>query len=233
METRVEIDRLKDVYHEYAVRGFGQSKWSVANRGNQAILGERLLKTREFLQKTGFLPLENRRILDVGCGTGELLNVFENWGARPDNLFGIDLIPDRIRAAQMNFPGFTFQLANAETLPFADRTFDLVSVFTVFTSILSRRMALNIGLEIDRILSSGGGVIWYDFRLDNPFNQHVRRITRKNVQRLFPGFKVSLETISLLPPLARRLGSLTNLLYPRLSSFPFLRSHYLGVLQKP
>ncbi|MDB6063919.1 MAG: methylase [Pedosphaera sp.] len=233
METRSEVDRLRKVYREYAVRGFGQSKWSPANKGNQAVLEECHLKIRELLQQTGFFPLENRRILDVGCGTGERLAAFEDLGARPENLFGVDLIPDRIRVARQNHRRIAFQLANAEALPFADRTFDLVIVFTVFTSILNRRMAANVCSEINRVLVSGGAVLWYDFRMHNPLNRHVRGISRKQIQSLFPGFKPFLETISLLPPLARRLGRLTNLLYPTLGSFPILRSHYLGVLTKP
>lgn len=233
METRSEVDRLQAVYREYAARGFGQSKWSSANEGNQAIRDECQRQLRELLRRTAFLPFADRRVLDVGCGAGERLAAFENFGARPENLSGVDLIPDRIRAARQNYPRINFELANAETLPFADGTFDLVSVFTVFTSILDRRMAANICGEIVRVLAPGGGVIWYDFRLNNPLNRHVRGISRRRIQNLFPGFKMNLKTISLLPPLARRLGRLTHRLYPPLSSVPFLRSHYLGVLIKP
>ena len=233
METSLEVDRLERVYREYAARGFGQSKWSLANKGNRAILEECLRKMREKLEKTGFFPLDKRRILDVGCGTGERLAALADLGAKPENLFGVDLIPDRIDEARRNHPGITFQSANAENLPFADRAFDLVSVFTVFTSILSCRMAAQVCLEINRVLMSGGAVIWYDFRMHNPWNRHVRGISRHQIQKLFPDYKLHLESISLLPPLARRLGWLTNLAYSPLSSIPFLRSHYLGVLTKP
>jgi SAM-dependent methyltransferase len=233
METHVEVDRLRDVYRGYSARGLSRSKWSADNSGNQAIQRERGLKTQELLQRAGFLPLGSRRILDVGCGTGEILAGFEPLGARWENLFGVDVIPERIRTARQNFPQITFQLANAESLPFPDGSFDLIAVFTVFTSILNRQMAANVAREITRALRSGGAVLWYDFRLDNPFNEHVRGMSRKNIQGLFPDFKTSLETVSLLPPLARRLGSLTNLLYPRLRAFPFLRTHYLGLLTKP
>ena len=233
METRTEVDRLREVYQQYTDFGFGQSKWSNANRGNQALRGERELKARELLQRAGFFPLTDRRILDVGCGTGEQLGIFADWGAKPENLFGIDLIPERIRTAQINFPQITFQFANAESLPFADRSFDLVAVFTVFTSILDQHMAANICSEIKRILAPGGGVLWYDFRMNNPCNKHVRGASRKQIQRLFPGFKLTLESISLLPPLARRLGALTDRLYAPLVSLPFLRTHLLGLLTKP
>jgi ubiquinone/menaquinone biosynthesis C-methylase UbiE len=233
METRTEVDRLKGVYRRYSARDFGRTKWSAANRGNQAIRGERERKTRELLERFGLFPFADRRILDVGCGTGEQLALFERWGARPEKLFGVDLIPDRIRRARQRFPQITFQLANAESLPFHDGSFDLVSTFTVFTSILNRQMAANIGREINRILAPGGSVLWYDFRMNNPFNQHVRGVSRRRVQRLFPGFKVVLEAISLLPPLARHLGSFTDRLYGPLRAVPFLRTHLLGLLTKP
>jgi len=210
METRSEVDRLQEVYREYAVRGFGQSKWSPANRGNQAVWNECQLKLQALLENTGFSPLQSRRVLDVGCGTGERLSALEGLGARPENLFGVDLLPERIQTARQHYPQFTFQLANAESLPFADGAFDLVTVFTVFTSILDQRMAANVSREITRVLASGGGVLWYDFRMASPLNRHVRGIGRKQIQNLFPGFRMNLETLSLLPPLARRLGRLTE-----------------------
>ncbi len=233
MEARTEVDRLRQVYQQYTDRGFRHSKWSSANPGNRAIQGERERKTLELLQRTGFFPLAGRRILDVGCGTGEQLGMFEDWGASPEGLFGVDLMPERIRAAQQNFPGITFQLANAESLPFPDGFFNLVATFTVFTSILNREMTANICGEISRVLAPGGGVLWYDFRVNNPFNKHVRGVSRKRIGTLFPGFRVALETVSLLPPLARRLGGLTDRLYQPLGSLPFLRTHLLGLLTKP
>ena len=233
MESRAEVDRLREVYQRYAARGFGDSKWSNSNPGNQAIQGERERKIRELLEDSGFFPLADRRILDVGCGTGEQLGMFVDWGAKPENLFGIDLIPERIQTAQQNFPRLTFQLANAESLPFQECSFELVAAFTVFTSILSRRMAANICAEISRVLAPGGGVLWYDFRMNNPFNKHVRGVSRKRIESLFPGFNLRLEAISLLPPLARRLGTYTDRLYKPLGSLPFLKTHLAGLLTKP
>ena len=233
METHSEVERLQHVYREYNLRGLGRSKWSPANRGNQAIRDECQARLGEALRRSGFLPLTNRRVLDVGCGSGARLAAFEDMGAHAENLFGIDLIPERINAARNNYEGITFKLANAESIPFGDGLFDLVAVFTVFTSILNPQMAANVSAEITRVLTPGGGVIWYDFRMNNPANRNVHGISRRQIRKLFPGFKLNLERISLLPPLARRLGRMTNLLYPVMSSFPFLRTHYLGILIKP
>ena len=233
MQVHSEVERLKLVYQDYGERGWGQTKWSVTNRGNQAIQQERERKLELLLQRAGFFPLGQRRILDVGCGTGETLARFEAWGARRDNLFGVDLLADRIRNAKESFPEMTFQEANAEALPFANGYFDLVTVFTVFTSILDPQMARNVSREIHRVLRSGGAVVWYDFRMNNPFNPHVRGISRKGIRNLFPEFRSRLVSITLIPPLARRWGFLTDLLYPCFAMLPFLRSHYLGLLVKP
>jgi ubiquinone/menaquinone biosynthesis C-methylase UbiE len=233
METLSEVARLQEVYRQYAARDLGGSKWSPANKGNQAIRHECQVKLRELLFRTGFLPLQDRRILDLGCGAGERLAEFQKYGARPENLLGVDLIPERISAARANYPRIKFEVSNAEALPVPEDAFDLVAVFTVFTSILDRRMAANICREIDRVLVRGGGVIWYDFRMDNPANRNVHGISRRRIHELFPGFEMDLQTISLLPPIARRLGRLTSALYPILCAAPFLRSHYLGVLKKP
>jgi len=233
METHSEVDRLKEVYREYGERGWRKTKWALTNKGNQAIRQERERKLEELLRRAGFLPLSNRRILDVGCGTGEILDGFEAWGAQPENLFGVDLMTDRIRRAKENFPAMNFQQANAEVLSFANGFFDLVAVFTVFTSILDSQMTLNLSREINRVLRSRGAVVWYDFRMNNPFNPHVRGISRKGIRDLFPEFRSRLVSITLMPPLARRWGSLTGTLYPCFASLPFLRSHYLGLLVKP
>jgi len=233
MQVHSEVDRLKLVYQEYGERGLGKTKWSLTNRGNQAIRRERERKLEQLLQRAGFLPLGQRRILDVGCGTGETLAGFKAWGARPDNLFGVDLLADRIRRAKENFPAMNFQEANAEALPFANGFFDLVTVFTVFTSILDPQMTRNLSRETNRVLRSGGAVVWYDFRMNNPMNPHVRGISRNDIRQLFPEFDARLVSITLMPPLARRCGSLTDLLYPCFAALPFLRSHYLGLLVKP
>src|SRR5687767_952571 len=113
-ETYSEVDRLKEAYSGYEARGYAQSKWSGANRGNQAIEQERWRALEHLLQSAGFIPLDNRRILDIGCGSGKILAGFESWGAKRQNLFGVDLLADRIKRAKEQFPEITFRETNAE-----------------------------------------------------------------------------------------------------------------------
>jgi ubiquinone/menaquinone biosynthesis C-methylase UbiE len=154
-------------------------------------------------------------------------------GAQPRNLYGIDLLSDRIEEARESHPDLNFQCANAEKLDFHDASFDLVLLFTVLSSILDPGMAMNVAREVARVLKPGGGVLWYDFRYNNPRNPNVRGVTIRRIKNLFPEFTMHLRTLTLLPPVARRLGRLTKLLYPVLASIPLLRTHYLGLLMKP
>jgi ubiquinone/menaquinone biosynthesis C-methylase UbiE len=60
------------------------------------------------------------------------------YGARPENLYGIDLLDERIEEAKRLSPNIDFRCGNAEELPYEDGLFDIVIQFTVFTSILDR-----------------------------------------------------------------------------------------------
>lgn len=226
-----EEERIQRVYRNY-VSTNKTATWSAANPGNLTAYQRRRSALRSMLQNMGFWPLANRRILDVGCGLGDVLAGFTQWGAEPSNLVGVDLLEDRIETAKIRYPTVRFERSNAEQLAFEDRSFDLVLYFTVFSSILDDTMARNVASEGARLLKSNGAVIWYDFRYPSP-NRNTRPMQRVDIQKLFPDFSLLLRTITLLPPLARRLSRLTPVLYPLLAAIPPLRSHYLGLLVKP
>jgi SAM-dependent methyltransferase len=233
MTTSHEVQRLRKVYRDYRESGYSQTHWSATNPGNRAIVCERREGLHQMLAAAGLLPLSCRRILDVGCGSGQELASFMQWGALPVSLYGVDLLPDHVEAAKQQYPELHVQCGNAERLEMPDASFDLVVLFTVFTSILDSEMARNVAREVTRVLAPGGAVVWYDFRYNNPFNAHVRGMSRAAIRELFPAFALHLRAVTLLPPIARRLGRMTRALYPMLSMLPLLRTHYLGFLVKP
>lgn len=226
-----EIDRIMKVYEYYRLEE-RNIRWSLENLGNAMIYHERQRVIRELLARMGFFPLDKRMILEIGCGEGSVLGSLQHWGANPENMFGVDLLPIRIECAKKNFPNIHFECANAENLNFPDGQFDLVVFFTVFSSILDESMKNNIASEAIRLLKPYGAILWYDFRYNNPDNPHVRGIKIHDISRLFPSFTFYLRSITLLPPLARRLGRMTRILYPILSSVPILRTHYAGIFIK-
>jgi SAM-dependent methyltransferase len=228
-----EVRRLKAVYSSYRSDERVGTRWAWGNAGNLASSAERVGALERILAAAGLLPLATRRILDVGCGAGRILADLLGWGASPASLHGIDLLPAQVERARRTFPGVDVREGNAEHLPFPDGAFDLVTLFTVFTSILDDEMQRNVAGEVRRVLRPGGSVVWYDFRYGNPYNPNVRGMPRRAIRALFPGFELHLRPVTVLPPLARRLGLATPVLYPALSRLPFLLTHWVGLLTKP
>lgn len=224
-----ESERIARAYE--LMEAHAGSRWSLANRGNQAILAERRAAFHRLLDRAGLVPLAGRRVLEVGSGTGTELAWLVSVGAEPALMHGVDLLPHRVEAARRAFPDIDFIAANAERLEFADATFDLVLALTVFSSILERGMAQGVASEIVRVVKPGGHLLWYDVRYDSVRNPNVKAVPRSMVHELFPTFEGRLETITLLPPLARRLGPATPIAYPMLSRVPPLRSHLVGLLR--
>ena len=226
-----EADRIARAYQGLEERSKG--RWDPANPGNRAILEQRRRATRDLLEKGGLLPLGDRPVLEVGSGSGAELAWLRQLGASSSSLLGVDLLPDRVAQAARTYPEIEFRQGNAERLELESAHFQLVLAITIFSSILDPGMATNVAAEVERVLAPGGALLWYDVRYDSVSNRNVRAVTAARVRELFPSLRGELETTTLLPPLARRLGALTGGAYPLLSALPPLRSHLIGLLRKP
>ena len=224
-----EVARLGEVYEGYRREG---AKWRLTNPGNRAILAERQTATRRALTECGLLPLAGRRVLEVGSGIGGELAWLLELGARPADLVGVDLLADRVAEARLEHPDLRFEVADGQRLDFPRASFDLVLALTLFSSTLepSRRSA--VATEMSRVLRPGGAILWYDVRVGNPRNPNLLAMPRAELKRLFPTLEVKARSITVAPPLARRLGPLTGPLYPVLAAIPALRSHLLATIQE-
>jgi SAM-dependent methyltransferase len=196
------------------------------------------------LKQEGAFPLDDRRILEVGCGGGDWLVDFERWGAARERLAGIELDPARAAKAGARLgavrddlgtvlcPGADVRAGDATKLPWDDQSFDLVLQSTVFTSILDPNVKRAVAGEMLRVLAPGGFVLWYDFFFDNPRNRGVRGITRREMVELFPDCTHQLRRITLAPPLTRRLVPLTWIGAAVLEKLKLLNTHYLAVIRR-
>jgi len=208
------------------------AKWSLTNAGNRAILAERRAATRAALADRGLLPLAGRPVLEVGSGTGGELAWLLELGARPADLVGVDLLPDRVAEARIEHPDLRFEVADGQRLPFPAAAFDLVLALTLFSSILEPARRSTVSAEMCRVLRPGGAILWYDVRMGNPGNPNLLAMPHGELERLFPTLKVRARSITVAPPLARRLGALAGVLYPVLAAIPALRSHLLATIQE-
>jgi ubiquinone/menaquinone biosynthesis C-methylase UbiE len=232
---RVELptsDEEARIRGAYARRG-DVSRYSLFNPGQLYMVQERQRRTLALLAREGFAPLADRRILEVGCGLGNWLRDFVDWGAAPRNLAGIDLLPDRVAAARaLCPPAVTLLAGSAAQLPFADDAFDIVLQATVFTSILDASFRRRAAAELLRVVRPGGIVLWYDFHAHNPRNADVRGVTRAEIAALFPACDITLERITLAPPLSRALAPVARPLCTILGRIPLLCTHHLGAIRK-
>src|SRR5207237_7653921 len=122
---------------------------------------------------------------------------------------------------------------DGRALSYAAESFDLLLAHVVFSSILDPEIARAVAREMARVLRPGGAVVWYDNRYPNPWNRHVRSYGRRELRQLFPGFEVSIQTLTLIPQLARFVGRRAPRLLPLLSRIPPLRARYLAILRRP
>jgi len=134
------IQRQYNAYHEnlrsaiFHDHSFFMNLGYVANDGPQfspVALPERMIGRKYIklaLEVIGDCDLEGRRLLDVGCGRGGTIHVAWTW-FRPLASVGIDLTEGAIVFCRdrHRYADAQFLRGNAERLPFADRTFDVVT----------------------------------------------------------------------------------------------------------
>jgi len=114
------------------------------------------------------------RILDIGCGTGNYTNLFQNL--TQFDVYGVDPSAGMLEKARLKNQHITFKTGLADGIPFEDAFFDFVYMTDVIHHIP------DIGamfVEIRRVLKpSGNGCI---------VTQSHRQIEIRPIARYFPG----------------------------------------------
>jgi len=229
--TYSEIDRIKKTYKKRDKIGISKL-YSFLNKSTIFIYHQREKAMLEALSSQDIKDLSYKRILDVGCGSGGVLRDFIKYGALPENLYGIDLLLDRIETAKKLSPHINFYLGSATELPFENEFFDIVMQFTVFTSILDYSMKQKIAKEMLRVLKPDGIIIWYDYWISKPTNPDVKGVGEQEIKKLFPNCKFEFHRITLAPPIARLLVPISWMLCELLEKIRIFNTHYLAIIKK-
>ena len=226
-----EVERIKKAYNKRKIQQKGKL-YSYFNKGNLYIVQQRERIILDLLRNFNFSTLSDKKILDIGCGDGGELRNFIKYGAKPNHLFGIELLEDRIEIAKDVSPNINFRCGNALNLPYEDESFDIVAQFTVFTSILKKGIKKDIAKEMLRVLKKEGIILWYDFSYNNPRNPDVKGIKKKEIVNLFPNCKFTFKRVTLAPPIVRFIAPRSWLLSYLFEKLSFLRTHYLVIIRK-
>lgn len=228
-----ELQAIAQRYARRDERLAGLDRYSLLRPEVWQMLHERQREMLRLLARRAGQPAD-WTLAEVGCGAGGNLMDMLRLGLMPEHLTGIELLPERLAAAQAALPERVRLLsgdASRAGIPPASQ--DLVLQSTVFSSILDDGLQQRLAQAMWGWLKPGGAVIWYDFIVDNPRNPDVRGVPLKRVRQLFPEARLTCRRVTLVPPLARAVCRLHPAAYTLFNSIPWLRSHVLVLIEKP
>lgn len=154
---------------------------------------------------TMLLPKEGERILDVGCGTGQLTADIAKSGAE---VVGLDLSAEMIATARSNFPQLRFEVADIAATSF-DNEFDAVFSNAALHWVRNQEGAI---LAMARALKPGGRLV---FEMGG----------RGNIRQIWNAAMRALTDMGVKQP-----EKLSPWFYPSIGEYaPMLESHGLAV----
>lgn len=135
------------------------------------------------------------RILDCGCGTGHNVPLLQPYG----EVYGFDFTLGGLALAKSRTRALV--CADAVRVPFADRSFDLVTSFDMLQSVADDGAAVR---EMARVLAPGGALVCTAAALEILRGDHstawkeVRRYTRSTARALVEQAGLRVERVSYL-----------------------------------
>ena len=181
-----------------------------------------------------FIP-ENSKVIELGCGTGELLN-----SLKPNYAVGVDFSSKMIEIAKSNFPNFKFIQNDVENLQI-DEKFDYVIMSDLLTSLWDVQKGFSelkkICTRNTRVIISSYNTIWEPFLKFATFlglksKQPIQNwLTIKDINNLLhiEGFEVvKKERKVLIPKFVPILGFIFNRFFANIPFFnKFCLIHFI------
>lgn len=109
-------------------------------------------------------PYEGLKVLDIGCGTGSQLSIYDTAGCQ---VHGIDLSGPMLEVARSKLrAGAALSMGDALDIPYADDTFDVV-ISSLFIHQLRPDLRADMLEEAQRVLNTAGKLVLVDFHQQN------------------------------------------------------------------
>ena len=144
-------------------------------------IGKRLI-IKSILERY-LLPRKNCRILDIGCGTGKILEMLRPFG----DVSGADTSIAALEFCRKRGVDNLYHLTREVCLPFIDSSFDFVTAFDVLEHVDDDRRMIR---EIRRVCNPSGKLLitvpafMFLWSPHDDAVQHRRRYTKKQLQEL-------------------------------------------------
>jgi ubiquinone/menaquinone biosynthesis C-methylase UbiE len=231
MSEHSDLDRLRKEYQKRKNNEANEKRYSLTNKAYAFQIQQRQNSLQKIFRDHQLEQNKLNRILEIGCGSGGVLQEMSSIHYPVHNLSGIDILFDRLQIAKTKLTDANICCSDGQRLPFKSNSFDLVLQFTAFSSILDTQVKHRMAQEILRVLQQNGAILWYDFWL-NPTNKQTKGIKPKEIRGLFPDCSFDFQKITLAPPIARRIVPISWSFAAFLESLLILNSHYLVIIQK-
>jgi SAM-dependent methyltransferase len=145
-------------YHKiYSTADLHNDYWTVVGPTSK---GEYEHAVEDYKHKLEEWLAREANVLDIGCGTGLFATACESYLGDHGSYFGVDIAPQAVAFCKSRFvrPNFAFAQSAPTEVPVHGRTFDFISLFSVFTHTYADETALLLE-EAKRLLSPGGQII--------------------------------------------------------------------------
>jgi len=150
VQLREHQEQLDTFYRKQAVKDFWVDKY-------KPYLS--IYRNRRYVRDAailGYVPEKAQRVLDIGCGYGDLMLPFAKANVE---VIGTELSQVMLDTARTNLKEYSscrFALAPAEALPFGDNSLDCVLLADVIEHLVDPQLCV---IEVNRVLKPGGRLI--------------------------------------------------------------------------
>ncbi len=194
-------------WYQLMAKSYQKTDWKFMNYGfsdlnlelNPLTLSPEDENNRYFIQLYHYVAtatdLTGKKVLEVGCGRGGGASYVAKY-LQPQEMIGVDFSQENINLANQfyQFPNLSFQQGDAENLPFADQTFDVI--INVESSHCYGSMTKFVQ-EVERVLKTGGIFTWADLRPLNELEKLKESFANSGL--------IELKTVNITPNVLKAL----------------------------
>lgn len=164
-KDQVPIDRVFERMlpaYQYMEPDGADNKWNPLGNDTELWHRTRIFTALKWGLSQLDMPIAEAKILDVGCGAGRSTRALLEFGAKPENLLGIDLRESALAYAQSVNPAIPVRLVRGfDDWPLAG-SFHLCMQCTAFSSIQGIEGQRALAEMMEKVVCDKGYIFWWD-----------------------------------------------------------------------